>query len=335
MPSKSLSLLAGMVTAVLGLGIVTVVFLVGVWAVLYGAFSFFDVTPAAQFAAGATALTLATVGYLESRQIDTVERAADARRVDREDAPALYELVTRVATQLDIPVPAIALSERQTPEALVVGFRPENVHLIVSRGTLDALEGTGELESVIAHELAHVKNRDAMVMTVVSLPVVLAKGLATRLADIESPGRAAVVIVPLGFVSTLVWGTGKAITARLCRVRERAADRVAAETTGSPAALASALKRLDRDISETPNRDLREASGISALSILSLEPKEPEKVMLGPEGDTEPSYWWLRKRLHRFRYWLFRTHPPTDDRLEQLAAYERGQERTTASQRSP
>ncbi len=302
------------------------VFLVGVWAVLYGLFSFIGVAPASHFAAGSTALTIASVGYLEHRQIDTIERVADAERIDREDEPALHELVTRVATRLDIPVPTIALSERQAPEALVVGFRPGNVHLILSRGTLDALEGTAELEAVIAHELAHVKNRDAMVMTIVSLPVVLAKGLATRIADIESPGWTAVVIVPLGLVSTVVWGVGKGITARLSRVRERAADRVAAEITGSPAALASALKRLDRDISETPNRDLRDASGISSLSILSLEPEEPEKVMLGPEGDTEPSYWWLRTRLHRFQRWLFRTHPPTDDRLDRLAAYERRQE---------
>jgi len=327
MPSKSLSLVAGMVAAVLGLGIVTAVFLVGVWAVLYGVFLFVDVAPASHFAAGSTALLVLAVGYLEHRQIDTIERVADAERIDKAAEPALYELVTRVATRLDIPVPTIALSERQAPEALVVGFRPGNAHLILSRGTLDALEDPAELEAVIAHELAHVKNRDAMVMTVVSLPVVLAKGLATRLADIENPGWAAVVIVPLGLVSTFVWGVGKGITARLSRVRERAADRVAAEITGSPAALASALKRLDREISETPNRDLRAASGISSLSILSLDPEKPEKVMLGPEGDTEPSYWWLRTRLHRFRRWLFRTHPPTDDRLDRLAAYERSRER--------
>jgi len=315
-----------MVAAVIGLAVVTVGFLVGVWAVLYGLLSFFDVTSASYLAAGITALTIVIVGYLEFRQIDTIERAADAQRVDRETEPALYELATRIATQLDIPAPTIALSERRTPEALAVGFRPGNIHLILSRGTLDALDGTGELEAVIAHELAHVKNRDAMVMTIASLPVILANGLGSRLADVENPGWAAIVIVPLAFISTIVWGIGKAITARLSRVREHAADQAAAEVTGSPGALASALKRLDQDISKTPNRDLREVSGISSLSILPLEPEELEKVMLGPEGNTEPSYWWFRTRLHRIERWLFRTHPPTDDRLKQLAAYERSQE---------
>ncbi|MFD1600324.1 M48 family metalloprotease [Halobellus rarus] len=330
MPSKSLSLTVRMVAAISGLAVVTVGFLVGVWAVLYGVLTFFDVSPASPLAAGITTLTIVTVGYLEYRQIDTIERVADAQRVDREAEPALYEVVTRIASQIGIPVPTIALSERQTPEALAVGFRPGNVHLILSRGTLNALDGTVELEAVVAHELAHVKNRDAMVMTIVSLPVILAYGLGSRLADVENPGWAAIVIVPLAFISTLVWGLGNAITARLSRVREHAADQAAAEITGSPAALASALKRLDQDISETPNRDLREASGISSLSILPLEPEELEKVMLGPEGNTEPSYWWLRKRLHRFERWLFRTHPPTDDRIEQLAAYERSQERHSA-----
>jgi heat shock protein HtpX len=310
---------------------VTIAFLCGIWAVLYGVLSFLDVSAASSIAGGLTALTVVTIGYLEYKQIDTIERLADADRIDEEAEPELYELVTRVAAQLDVPVPTIALSDRRTPEALAVGFRPDNVHLVLSRGTLDTIDGRAELEAVVAHELAHVKNRDAMVMTAVSLPVILARGLGTRLADIENPGGAAILIVLLGFVSTLIWGTGKAMTARLSRAREQAADRAAVAVTGSPAVLATALTKLDRSISDTPNRDLREVSGISSLSILPLEPEELEKVMLGPDGNREPSYWWLRKRLYRFERWLFRTHPPTDDRIEQLAEYERQQDRRSPS----
>jgi len=76
------------------------------------------------------------------------------------------------------------------------------------------------------------------------------------------------------------------MTARLSRAREQAADRAAvAVVTGSPAVLATSLTKLDRSISDTPNRDLREVSGISSLSILPLEPEELEKVMLGPDGN--------------------------------------------------
>ncbi|MUW14028.1 M48 family metalloprotease [Halorubrum sp. CBA1125] len=313
-----------MAAALAALATLTVGLLVGVWAVLYGVLSFFEVRPATPIAAGITAMTLLTVGYLEYRQVETIERIADARPVDREAEPALYEIATRVAAQLDVPAPTIAISDREAPEALAVGFRPESVHLVLSRGTLDALDDAAELEAVVAHELAHVKNRDAMVMTVVSLPVVLADGLGSRLAAVENPGWTAIVVVPLAAVATLVWTVGKAITARLSRVRERAADRAAVEGVGSAAALASALRKLDDGIEATPNRDLRDASGVSSLSILPLEPEELEKVMLGPEGDREPSYWWLRTRLYRLERWLFRTHPPTEDRIDRLAASERG-----------
>lgn len=86
-------------------------------------------------------------------------------------------------------------------------------------------------------------------------------------------------------------------------------DAGAAELTGSPAALAGALRTLDDRIEATPNRDLREAAGVSSLSILPLEPVSADS------GD--PSL------LERWRVRLFRTHPPTERRLAELAELER------------
>ncbi len=83
------------------------------------------------------------------------------------------------------------------------------------------------------------------------------------------------------------------------------------------------VDNLEQKIQETPNRDLREVSGVSSLSILPLEPRQLEKVMLGPEGNIEPSYWWFRKRLYRLRRWLSTTHPPTEECLAMLAKIER------------
>lgn len=322
MISRPIGLYVGMVAALVGLLLVAGGFLAGVWVVFYGLLAVLEIDSAAQFAFVITTATLLPIGYLEYAQLETIERLADAHPVDREAAPELYETTTRVAAQFGVPVPTIAISERDAPEALVVGHRPKSVHLVLSLGTLEALDGD-ELEAVIAHELAHVKNRDAMVMTAVSLPVVLADGLRSWIAEIENPGWTAVVIVPLAFLATVAWVVGRTITSRLSRVRELAADRAAAEVAGSPAALATALQRLDQEVAETPTRDLREASGVSSLSIVSLEPVEPEKIMLGPAGDVEPSYWRLRKLLHRLEYWLFDTHPPTTDRIESLAALER------------
>lgn len=306
-----------MIGAIIGLGVVMVGLLAGVWTVFYFILRFFEVEFTIYVSFSAAAVTLLVIGYLEYRHLDTIERFADAHPVDREAAPELYQTTTRVATQLDIPIPTIAVSERETPEALAVGFRPSNIHLMLSIGTIEALDDD-ELETVIAHELAHVKNRDAMIMTAVSLPVVLADGLRSRTAQVDEPGILGIIIVPLSLISDIVWVVGRTIMARLSRARERAADRAAAEITGSPAVLGSALQKLDQNIADTPNQDLREVSAISSLSILPLEPQELEKVMLGPQGETEPSHWWLQKRLHRLERWLFDTHPSTDDRIESL-----------------
>lgn len=324
MASTSWSLPAQMVATCAGILALAVTFLCGVWTIFYWTFFLFGVSPAVPLATVVTAVLVVVLGYAEYRQVATIERHVKAEQVNEADEPELYELVTRVAAQLDVPVPTIAISERQAPESLAVGFRPNNIHLVLSRGTLDALGEIDELEAVVAHELAHVKNRDAMVMTAASVPVVIARGLDTRLEDVDHP-RAAPFALPLDFFSTLVWTTGKTMTARLSRTRERAADRAAVAVTGSPAALATALAKLDSRIAETPNRDLREVSGVSSLSILSLEPEELEKVMLGAAGEKEPSYWWLRTRLYQIKRWLFRTHPPTDERIEQLREYQQQQ----------
>lgn len=176
MSSRQIGLRLRMIGAIIGLGVVMVGLLAGVWTVFYFILRFFEVEFTIYVSFSAAAVTLLVIGYLEYRHLDTIERFADAHPVDREAAPELYQTTTRVATQLDIPIPTIAVSERETPEALAVGFRPSNIHLMLSIGTIEALDDD-ELETVIAHELAHVKNHDAMIMTAVSLPVVLADGL--------------------------------------------------------------------------------------------------------------------------------------------------------------
>ena len=322
MLSSRTTLHVRMVIAVAALVIVTIAFLAGIWAVFYGLFVTIMIPFASELAALIAIATLLETVYLEYKQIDRIERLADAHPIDTEEYPELYQLVTKIATQLDVPVPTIALSDRNVPEALAIGFRPRNVHLILSTGTLNALD-EAELEAVIAHELAHVKNGDALIMTVLSLPVIAADEVRSSLQETNEPNQAWFIIGPLYVVSTVSWVIGRSITARVSRVRERVADQTAANVTGSPTALASALSRLDQEIQETPSWDLRDASGITSLSILPLEPREIEKIMLGPDGDIEPSYWELRKRLHRVERWLFGTHPPTDERITSLVEMER------------
>ncbi|MDG5757763.1 M48 family metalloprotease [Natronococcus sp. A-GB1] len=303
--------------------LVTVGFVAGVWGAFYLVLVSFEADGAALIASVASGVLLASLVGLEFLQVSTVERFAGATPVARDEEPDLYRTTTRVASQLDIPVPTIAISDSPAPEALVVGFRRDGIHLVLSEGTIDVLDDA-ELEAVIAHELAHVRNRDATVMTAVSAPVVLAAGLRSRLPDPNDAGMVAVVVLPLALVSNGAWVAGRTITAVLARVREHAADRAAAEVTGSPAALASALETLDERIEATPTRDLRSVEGVSALSILPLE-RDPDSraVRLGPDGETEPSHLWF----DRLKWRLFVTHPPTADRLESLRSLEREHQR--------
>ncbi len=282
------------------------------WLLVYVTVVFVDPSSQALATVGSVSL-LAAIAALEYRHVGTIERLAGAVPIEPDDAPRVHRTATRVATLYDVPVPTIAVSEREAPEAMAVGLRPGNIHLVLSLGTLRALSDD-ELEAVVAH----VANRDAMVMTAASVPVVLAEGIRTHLYDDDAQETFGFMTAPLVFLAAVTWLLGQPVTAGLSRARERAADRAAAEATGSPAALASALRTLDEQIDEIPSQDLRAAPSVSSLSILPLEDDTVEKLMLGPDSDVEPSYWWLRTRLQRLSNWLFRTHPSTTSRIESL-----------------
>src|SRR5699024_3653733 len=116
----------------------------------------------------------------------------------------------------------------------------------------------------------------------------------------------------------------------LSRARESTADRTAATVIGSPATLASALSTLDDRIAKIPAEDLREASSLSSLSILPLDPiqTDPDSTP-DPDSDSEsllaplaPKWWW------RVGWMLFATHPPTERRIAVLTALTEDQQRT-------
>lgn len=382
--ARNWALTLRMVAALTLLSLCTVVFFALVWlVVLVASLLVFEPAGAAMVS---TLLAIGLLGWFVYRQVGrgSLEERADAELLTGESYPDLQDRVTRVAAQLGIPAPEIAISEREAPEAMAVGVRPASSHLILSTGTLSALDDE-QLTAVIAHELAHVANRDAMVMTVASIPVVVVDGIRAELLgnlpdgpdsynDIETtelwgenqewritepgpierrltsgrvgvvgwllaavgawtslaligegrdmgrenlPVRLAISVIVVGLL--LSWLVSRIIVAVFSRARETVADRTAAQITGSPAALAGALRALDDQIESTPTEDLRQVSSVSSLSILPFEEGLLARTHVGMAEPPDLIQWARQK--------LFGTHPPTEDRIRALEEMATEQER--------
>jgi heat shock protein HtpX len=162
-------------------------------------------------------------------------------------------------------------------------------------GIMNALE-PAELEGVMAHELAHVKNRDVLIMTFASFFASLAAMMAQFGfffgGDDESPAGLIVFLVSL-----LVYVISFFLMLALSRYREFTADRGAAITTGRPSALAAALVKISRAMERTPQRDLRQAGEMNAFFIVPTSVKSTVQT-------------------------LFSTHPPMEKRIERLSQLE-------------
>ncbi|WP_217353094.1 M48 family metalloprotease [Haloprofundus sp. MHR1] len=331
------SLLVRMALATVLLGVVSLAFAAALVAGFAGLAAFFG-WPMVVAPVGA-AVVLLGFGALELTQGARVVREADAYEVDAETAPRLHRVVRSVAQQADLPMPAIAVSDDDAPEAFVTGYTAGGATLVVSPGMLRALDDA-ELRAVVAHELAHVKNRDVALMTAISVPT----AVASRLHELSSAtserltsgsggavrGRGLVFVVAfLSAIVALVAGlfsfVGRSLIASFSRVRELAADRGAVAITGDPASLASALASIETELGKHPVEDLRSAQSVAAFTVVSPEQVEPDDpIMLGAEGDQPATLTYYSDRYEAFVYRTFlRTHPSVSDRVSRLQQAER------------
>ena len=230
-------------------------------------------------------------------------RFEDARTLTVEEAPELHAMLERLCVLGDLAKPELVLDAERQPNSWLIDVPGRRPRLHVTQGLLDALDAA-ELEAVLAHELAHVANRDATVMTVVGTPGTAMLGGARSLASIGF------VPVQLGALLAaavgLVAGTG---ATALSRYRELAADAAAVRMTGRPSALASALMKVSGELQLVPADDLRAAAGRNAFNLLPVEVER---------GTT--ARWLLRRRPIAA---LASTHPSVEQRVAHLARVER------------
>lgn len=169
-----------------------------------------------------------------------------ARPVERAEAPELYDLVAQLAARAGIPMPRLYVIDSPQPNAFATGRSPERGAVAVTTGLLRTLSRE-ELAGVIAHELAHIRNRDTLVMTIAAT-VAGAISMLAQFGLFFGGGRDR---GPLGFVGVLLAVILAPIAAMLIqmmisRTREYAADRGGAEICGNPLWLASALAKIAR-----------------------------------------------------------------------------------------
>jgi heat shock protein HtpX len=219
-----------------------------------------------------------------------------AREVDARTAPQYYAIVRGLAERAGLPMPRVYVIESPQPNAFATGRNPQNAAVAATTGLLRALTPE-EVAGVIAHELAHVKHRDTLTMTITATLA----GAVSMLANFAFFfGGSRDNNNPLGFVGVLVAALVAPLAAMMVqmaisRTREYEADRGGAEICGHPRWLASALAKISRAAERTPNWDAERHPATAHLFIVN--------PLSGPRMDN-----------------LFATHPAVENRIAALLA---------------
>ena len=237
---------------------------------------------------------------------------ARAQRDDEVLSRRVRPMLERLCGLADLPVPRLAVMRTQVPNAFSAGRSAANAVVVVTHGLLERLDD-GELEAVLAHELAHIANRDASVMTIAAAPALVARKVLWGFVSLPwSAGSisgkivgaiAVLYLLPVVFVGWIVYAFATLTVMSISRYREFVADRGAAMLTGAPEQLMSALQKIADEVPLIPTEDLRAAAAMNAFFVLPAETASD-----GFEVDP------MR---------MFPTHPPLARRLERLAGLAR------------
>ncbi len=241
-----------------------------------------------------------------------VLRMHNAKQVDQHSAPQLYNTVAELAKRADLPMPKVYIIDTEQPNAFATGRNPDNAAVAATSGLIRLLSPE-ELAGVMAHELAHVKNRDTLTMTVTATiaGAVSALGSMAMFGSLfggnrNSPlgGLGALIVMLVGPIAAAM------VQMAISRTREYSADRMGGEICGNPLWLASALGKLHTGAARIDNE------------VAERNPATAHMFIINP--------------LHARRMdGLFTTHPATENRIAALQEPARAMGVDCSSQRAP
>ncbi len=223
-----------------------------------------------------------------------------AQEVTRDNAPRFYNMVEELSKNAGLPMPKVYIIPQQQPNAFATGRNPKNAAVAATQGILQSLNER-ELRGVMAHELAHIKNRDILTQTIVTT-VVSAITMLAQFAIFLPIGRGnGGGPNPIVLILTLILAPLAAamLQSAVSRTREFEADRVGAEICGSAESLASALRKIQSSVERMP----MQASETAQRSTAHMFPVNPFSA----------------RGMSR----LFSTHPDTNLRIQKLMEMER------------
>ena len=222
--------------------------------------------------------------------------ASRAKPVTESEAPALYRMIREVATAAQVPMPRVYMTPDVQPNAFATGRNPEHAAVAVTRGITELLT-EDELRGVIAHEMAHVRNRDILIGSVAAA-IAMGITFVARMAmwgaflgggDDEDGGGN---IFGLIFMMVLAPIAAMLLQMAISRSREFEADRTGAGFINDPEPLARALEKMQLAAKKIP---------------MDVNPAQASMYIVNP----------LSGRRVQFAN-LFMTHPPTEERIARL-----------------
>lgn len=218
-----------------------------------------------------------------------------AHEVDQSTAPDLWNMVATLASRAGLPMPRVFLIPNDQPNAFATGRNPDNAAVAVHTGLLDMLS-PDEVAGVIAHELAHIKHRDTLIMTITAT-IAGAISMLTQFAMFMPRGQNGRGVNPILSLALIILAPIAAMVVQMMisRTREYAADREGGIISGSPLGLASALAKISQGAAQIPNEAAEANPATAHLFIVN--------PLSGARMDN-----------------LFSTHPDPQNRIDALVA---------------